>query len=49
MLKLAPVFLILTVVLGVYNLSATAVFPKVLLFASVTMLFLSLLGKRKMA
>jgi hypothetical protein len=44
MLKLAPIFLILTVILGVYSLSATAVLPKIFFFVSGMMLFLSLLG-----
>jgi uncharacterized membrane protein YtjA (UPF0391 family) len=49
MLKLAPIFLIATIVLGVYSLSATAVLPKILLFSSSMLLFLSLLGKKRMA
>jgi hypothetical protein len=49
MLKLAPLFLILTVVLGIYTLSATAVMPKVFLFSSVMLLFISLLGRKRTA
>ncbi len=49
MLKLAPLFLILAVVFGLYALSATAVMPKVLFFSSVVVLFLSLLGKKRTA
>jgi len=41
--------LILTIILGIYSLSATTVMPKVFLFSSVVLLFLSLLGKRKIA
>ncbi|HXB44002.1 MAG TPA: hypothetical protein VNV85_08090 [Puia sp.] len=49
MLKLAPLFFILAVVFGIYSLSATAVMPKVFLFSSVMVLFLSLLGKKRTA
>jgi hypothetical protein len=49
MIKLAPVFLVLAVVLGIYSLSATSVLPKILLFSTSLLLFLSLLGKKRMA
>jgi hypothetical protein len=49
MLKLAPVFLILSVVFAVYSLLAAAVLPKAILFCCVMLLFLSLLGKKNPA
>jgi hypothetical protein len=49
MLKLAPVFFILAIVLGVYSLTATSVVPKVLLFTASMLLFISLLGKKRVA
>jgi hypothetical protein len=49
MLKLAPVFFILAIVLGVYSLTATSVVPKVLLFTVSMLLFISLLGKKRIA
>jgi uncharacterized membrane protein YtjA (UPF0391 family) len=49
MLKLAPVFLILAVASGVYSLTANAVLPQVLFFTTSMLLFLSLLGKRRVA
>jgi hypothetical protein len=49
MLKLAPVFLVLTVILGVYSVSATGVMPKILLFSTIMLLFLSLLGKKNVS
>jgi len=49
MLKLAPVFLVLAIIFGIYSISSTAVFPKVITFISVVLLFLSLLSKKRMA
>ncbi len=49
MLKLAPVFLISTIVLGVFSMTSISVLPKIFLFTSVMLLFLSLLGKKRMA
>jgi hypothetical protein len=49
MIKWSLAILALTVVLGIYSLNATAVFPKILFFSSVVVLYLSLLGKRKVA
>jgi hypothetical protein len=49
MLKLAPVFLVLTVILGVYSVTAPGILPKVLLFSTAMLLFLSLLGKKNMS
>jgi hypothetical protein len=47
MLKLAPLFLILAVVLGIYSLSATSVLPKIFFFLTTMVLFLSLLGRKR--
>jgi len=49
MLKLAPLFLILTIVLAIYSVSATAVMPKIFLFSSAMVLFISLLGRKRTA
>jgi len=49
MLKLAPVFLILSVVLGVLCLTATSVLLKIFFFLAVMVLFLSLLGTKRHA
>ena len=49
MLKLAPVFLISTIVLGVFSMTSISVLPKIFLFTSVMLLFLSLLGKKRIA
>jgi hypothetical protein len=49
MLKLAPVFLVLAIIFGIYSVSSVSVFPKVITFVSVVLLFLSLLGKKRMA
>ncbi|MBS1598510.1 MAG: hypothetical protein JST75_09820 [Bacteroidetes bacterium] len=47
MLKLAPLFLVIVVALGVYCLTATSVLPKIMLFTASMLLFLSLLGKTR--
>jgi hypothetical protein len=49
MLKLAPLFLIAAIAFGVYSLYSTEVFPKVLFFSATMVLFLSLLGRKRLA
>jgi len=47
MLKFAPLFLVFVVALAIYCISATSVFPKILLFAASMLLFLSLLDRSR--
>jgi hypothetical protein len=49
MLKLAPVFLVLTIGFSVYTMTSAALLPKMLLFSSVVLLCISLLGKKRIA
>ena len=49
MLKLAPVFFILVLALSVYCLYVTTVMPKIFLFSAIMLLFISLLGKKRVA
>jgi hypothetical protein len=49
MLKLAPVFFLIVLALSVYSLYATTVMPKIFLFSAIMLLFISLLGKKRVA
>jgi hypothetical protein len=49
MLKLAPLFLILAIVFGVLSLYSEAVLPKIFFFSSTLALFVSLLGRKRLA
>jgi len=49
MLKLAPLFLIIAIALGILSFYSTGVLPKILFFSSVMVLFLSLLSKKRLA
>jgi len=49
MLKFAPLFLIAAIAFGIYSLYSTDVFPKILFFSTTLVLFLSLLGRKRLA
>ncbi len=49
MLKLAPVFLVLAIIFGIMSASSETLMPKIGTFVSVVLLFLSLLGKKRIA
>ncbi|HLX91886.1 MAG TPA: hypothetical protein VKR32_09395 [Puia sp.] len=49
MLKFAPLFLIIAIAAGVYSLYSSAVLPKILFFSVLMVLFVSLLGRKRLA